>query len=90
MKEVKNEMCRLYYLIKQAEKNKDLTSIEEIIHRFEPKIKSSSKFIQNREREDLEQELKIRIVKAVDKFKTSKTPGFIEFVSKLSEDNDNN
>lgn len=77
-------MCRLYYHIKQA-KNRDLNSIEEIIHRFDPKIKKTSTFIDNHERENLEQELKIRVIKAVDKFKTAETPGFREFISHLSD-----
>lgn len=80
-------MCRLYYLIQQA-KTRDMESMNEIIHRFDPKIKNTSKFTGNHEREDLEQELKIRVVKAVDKFKTAETPGFREFVSDLSEQSD--
>lgn len=77
-------MCSLYYLIQQA-KTRDSDSINEIIHRFDPKIKNTSKFTRYHEREDLEQELKISVFKAVGKFKTAETPGFREFVSHLSE-----
>lgn len=73
-------MYRLYHHIQRA-KNHDLDSLEEIIHRFEPKIKKSSKFVNNHERESLEQELKIRIIKSVDKFKTTETPGFRDFIT---------
>lgn len=78
-------MCRLCRLIQRA-KNDDSNSINEIIQRFEPKIKNTSKLARSTEREDLEQELKIHVVKAVDKFKTAETPGFREFISQLSED----
>ncbi|GGJ97154.1 hypothetical protein GCM10007063_19460 [Lentibacillus kapialis] len=81
-------MRRLYYLVQHAKTN-DSESTKEIIHRFDPKIKQTSRFTGNFEREDLEQELRIRIVKAVDKFKTDDTPGFREFISDLSEKNSN-
>jgi hypothetical protein len=77
-------MRRLYHLVQRA-KTHDSESTQEIIHRFNPKIKQTSRFTKNFEREDLEQELRIRIVKAVDKFKTDETPGFREFVSHLSD-----
>lgn len=84
-------MCRLCHLIQQA-KNDDSNSIKEIIQRFDPKIKNTSKLVRDMEREDLEQELKIHVVKAIDKFKTADTPGFREFIdqfpksTKASED----
>lgn len=77
-------MCRLYDHVRQA-KLYDGESIKEIIYLFEPKIKKTSRFLGNVERKDLEQELRIRIVKAVDKFKTAETPGFREFISQLSD-----
>ncbi|WP_010531815.1 helix-turn-helix domain-containing protein [Lentibacillus jeotgali] len=81
-------MRRLYHLVQHAKTN-DSESTKEIIHRFDPKIKQTSRFTGKFEREDLEQELRIRIVKAVDKFKTDDTPGFREFISHLSEQNSN-
>lgn len=77
-------MSRLYELIQQA-KTRDLESIQEIMDRFDPKIKSASKLTKDCEREDLEQELRIHVFKAVDKFKTAETPGFREFISHLSK-----
>jgi len=77
-------MHRLYYLVQQA-KFSDMESITEIIRLFNPKIKQTSRFIDNFEREDLEQELKFQIFIAVIKFKTTETPGFREFIRQLPE-----
>jgi len=77
-------MYRLYYLIQQA-KFSDMESIIEIIHLFNPKIKQTSRFTDNLEREDLEQELKVQLFIAVNKFKTADTPGFREFIRQLPE-----
>jgi len=68
-------------------KLKDLTSlcaepnIEKLIEAFSPKIKKSLRNTAWQEREDLEQEIKIKIFEKCSLFKDAEVPGFIEFLS---------
>jgi predicted metal-dependent TIM-barrel fold hydrolase len=69
----------LYDLTRQA-RNNDPEAIRAILHLFEPKIKKSSRLIPHGNRDDVEQEIKEEIVKAIRRFDTSTTPGFWEFL----------
>lgn len=71
-------MSNLYRLVQDA-KRQDPKALGDMIRMFEPKIKQTSRFIPQSEREDLEQELRIQIVKAVERFDTKDTPGFWTF-----------
>ena len=76
-------MEELYYIARKA-KQQDPEAMSEILWRFEPKIKSSSRFVHPSIREDLEQELKTQVVKAVDRFDPQSTPGFWKFNDQLN------
>ncbi|MCM3732983.1 helix-turn-helix domain-containing protein [Fictibacillus nanhaiensis] len=71
----------LYNLVKEAKSNKEANG--KIIKQFDAKIKKSSKMLAPKDREDLEQEMKIQIIKIVDRFEEFQTPGFWEFMKKV-------
>lgn len=75
-------MTDLYHLLKRA-KNSDQEAVAEIIERFEPKIKKSSKIADFYYREDLEQELRIEILKLVHRFEDRSIPGFWKFLEDI-------
>lgn len=66
-----------------ADNINDEDTIEKIIALFEPKIKKSSRLIPEFDREDVEQELRIEMMKAIRRFNTSNTPGFLDFIEEL-------
>lgn len=66
-----------------ADNINDEGTIEKIIELFEPKIKKSSRSIPEFDREDIEQELRIEMMKAIQRFDTSNTPGFFDFIEEL-------
>lgn len=74
-------MSELYELIKRA-KNSDQEALNQIIKRFEPKIKKSSQIADYHYQEDLEQEMRIELLKLVDRFEFKQTPGFWQFLNK--------
>ncbi|MCM3598156.1 helix-turn-helix domain-containing protein [Metabacillus idriensis] len=74
-------MTGLYDLIIRA-KNSDQEALVQIIKRFEPKIKKSSQIANYQNQEDLEQELKIELLKLVERFEYKQTPGFWQFLNK--------
>ncbi|MFC7061721.1 helix-turn-helix domain-containing protein [Halobacillus seohaensis] len=57
-------------------KQGDETAIENVLSRFEPKIKKLSSTLPSSERADLEQELRIQLVRSVDKFNIEKLVSF--------------
>ncbi|MED0676542.1 MULTISPECIES: helix-turn-helix domain-containing protein [Aneurinibacillus] len=75
-------MATLYELAHKAREN-DPEALCAILHLFEPKIKKSSRFIPFRDRDDVEQEVKTEIVRALRRFDISATPGFWEFIESL-------
>jgi hypothetical protein len=77
-------MVRLYELTCQAQKN-DPEAVRAILYLFEPKIKKSSRCIPRYNRDDVEQEVKAEIVKALSRFETGNTPGFWEFIKSLKQ-----
>lgn len=66
---------------------KDLTSIcaekdiEKLIEAFSPKIRKTLRNTAWQEREDLEQEIKIKIFEKCTIFQNMEIPGFFEFLS---------
>ncbi|WP_375335792.1 hypothetical protein [Bacillus sp. WMMC1349] len=55
---------------------------DEVIDKFLPKIKKSLKNTSIQEREDLEQEIKIKIFEKLKVLTEIKAPGFFEFLDK--------
>ncbi|QSX24144.1 helix-turn-helix domain-containing protein [Priestia megaterium] len=53
---------------------------EEVLEMFEPKIKKSLLNTHFQEREDLEQEIKIKIYEKIDVLNDMYVPGFFEFI----------
>ncbi|MED4140176.1 helix-turn-helix domain-containing protein [Priestia megaterium] len=53
---------------------------EEVLQMFEPKIKKSLLNTHFQEREDLEQEIKIKIYEKIDVLTEMYVPGFFEFI----------
>ncbi|MCZ4248093.1 sigma-O factor regulator RsoA [Bacillus amyloliquefaciens] len=70
--------------------NKEKTDIDEmelLISRFSPMIKKKLSSTSYQEREDLEQELKIKIVEKADMLLCQEVPGFWEFILHLINEN---
>lgn len=66
----------LYELVKESRQNKQ--ALETIINLFEPKLKKSLTLTNYNEREDLEQELKCKLIKCILDYDVESTPGFWE------------
>lgn len=66
-------MGRLVILVRDVKKQKP-GAINEMIDLFEPKIKKSSRLAPLSSRADLEQELRLQIVKAVNHFEEPHAP----------------
>lgn len=56
--------------------------IEAILNRFNPQIKKALKNTSYQEREDLEQEIKLKILEKVNSLDIESPPGFWEFIKK--------
>ena len=63
--------------------NTDTDEMELLISRFSPMIKKKLSNTSYQEREDLEQELKIKIVEKGDMLLCQEVPGFWEFILHL-------
>lgn len=66
-------------LIEKA-KHQDLSALETIIHKFNPKILKLLHQTPFQEREDLKQELVVQIIEAVYKYDLQSIPSFWEFI----------
>ncbi|WP_019913616.1 helix-turn-helix domain-containing protein [Paenibacillus sp. HW567] len=73
-------MSNLLELMKKAQQ-KDNEAIEEIIHKFNPKIRKSLSQTSVQNRNDLRQEVNLKMIEAINKFDVESVPGFWEFVS---------
>ncbi|WP_144593644.1 helix-turn-helix domain-containing protein [Priestia flexa] len=74
-------MTTLYKLIERVKKD-DEKAVEELLQRISPKVKSAAQAACASEREDIKQELNVKIVQAAKKFSFEYTPGFWETVLK--------
>ncbi|GEN32356.1 putative FlaG/YvyC family protein [Cerasibacillus quisquiliarum] len=63
-------------------KQKIHNEVELIIEKFGPKIKNSLKNTHFQEREDLEQEIKLKIIEKLTDFKVKEVPSFWEIINK--------
>ncbi|MGM2818234.1 MULTISPECIES: hypothetical protein [Bacillus] len=60
-------------------------NFEVILSLFLPKIKKSLKNTPFQEREDLEQEIKLKIYEKIDVFDNFSAPGFFDFIEGVNE-----
>lgn len=72
-------MGELSYLTRDAKQQKP-EAMTQILRLFEPKIKKSSQFAPVACRDDLEQELRIQILKVIDRFEENEAPDFWQAV----------
>ena len=68
-------------LIKKAQEN-DTKAVESIIFRFNPKIQKSLLQTDFQNRNDLKQEVSIKMIEAIYKYDINSIPGFWEYVNK--------
>lgn len=73
-------MIDLFDLALQAQAHDEI-SREAFIQRFEPKVKHLSRFVPSQDRKDLEQELRMQMMRALDHFQCSQTPDFWTFIN---------
>ncbi|WP_079477453.1 hypothetical protein [Halobacillus salinus] len=69
-------MSNLYQFVKASQEG--VQTEERIIKAFEPKIKSSLRMTKQTNREDLEQELKVFVLRYVREYDIGRIPGLFE------------
>lgn len=69
-----------YKFVKVAQFYEDEKAIEIIIEAFNPKIKKSLMMTDTRNRDDLEQELHLKILEIIRRYDLNSTPGFFEYI----------
>lgn len=70
-------------------KQKEPEAILRILNQFEPKLKQSLFKTTLQEREDLKQELQIKLIKAMEQFDTTGIPGFFEYIKEKKDQEKN-
>ncbi|MDQ0207454.1 hypothetical protein [Alkalicoccobacillus murimartini] len=65
-------------MIKENKKNRQ----EELIRKMEPKIKKSVRTVPWQYREDVEQEIKMKVMESIEKVNTYDVPTFFEYTQK--------
>ncbi|MDA2384047.1 hypothetical protein PDN41_20255 [Bacillus cereus] len=63
-------------------------NFEVMVELFQPKIQQCIKHTPLREREDLEQELKLKIYEKINLMHNFSAPGFFEFIETVKKKND--
>lgn len=76
-------MAKLYELVKESKKNNKKLQI--LIDLFEPKIKKSLNLTDVKEKEDLAQELKCKLIICIQTYDIDSTPGFWELREKMNK-----
>jgi DNA-directed RNA polymerase specialized sigma24 family protein len=71
----------LYELVKEAKD--DNTALQTIINMFEPKLKKSIFLTNSNDREDLAQELKVKMVSYIKGYDIDSIPGFWEIKERV-------
>ncbi|GAA0359169.1 helix-turn-helix domain-containing protein [Bacillus horti] len=72
-------MYSLYNFILQAIE-KDIDASMHLIKQFEPKVNQSLRKTPYQERDDLRQELQLKLLEAIYQFKIQDVPGFFDYV----------
>ncbi|WP_221567364.1 helix-turn-helix domain-containing protein [Alkalihalobacillus sp. TS-13] len=75
----------LYGSVQKAKKKNDRSSIQHILERLEPKIKQTVISMERRYQEDVEQEVKLRVMEAVRGYDTDHLPTLKELLEKTKE-----
>ncbi|WP_010095429.1 hypothetical protein [Ornithinibacillus scapharcae] len=65
--------------------NQENQDIEHIIKKFELKIKKSTKYTHYQDQEDLEQEIKLKIIEKLTTTEFEEPPGFWSFLTEQSK-----
>ncbi|MDP4551489.1 helix-turn-helix domain-containing protein [Alkalihalobacillus macyae] len=71
--------ARLYALLQQAKQNED-EALELIFSQFEKKIEAELRQTPYEYRDDLRQELYVKILEAVEKYSIEEVPNFEQFI----------
>ncbi|KMM36594.1 helix-turn-helix domain-containing protein [Guptibacillus hwajinpoensis] len=71
--------ARLYTLLQQAKQNED-EALELIFRQFEKKIEAELRQTPYEYRDDLRQELYVKILEAVEKYSIDEVPNFEQFI----------
>ncbi|MDQ0482265.1 helix-turn-helix domain-containing protein [Guptibacillus hwajinpoensis] len=71
--------ARLYTLLQQAKQNED-KALELIFNQFEKKIEAELRQTPYEYRDDLRQELYVKILEAVEKYSIEEVPNFEQFI----------
>ena len=78
-------MDRLYLLLRKSQRN-DKKALLCILEQFEPKIRKSLCQTSKNNREDLYQELKLRVIKLINNYDLNSCPGLCEYISSKTAD----
>lgn len=70
---------RLYTLLQQAKKE-EKEGMSEILNQFEKKIEAELRQTSAQNRDDLRQELVLKVMEAVEKYKVEDVPNFEQFL----------
>lgn len=73
-------MSKLYSLIKKVREEEDKEAMGTIISKFKPRIRSSLTQTSRQEREDMQQEVYIKIMEVVYKYDIESTPSIWELI----------
>lgn len=71
----------LYDEVQKAKRN-DREAMERILERLEPKIKHTILSIEKKYQEDVEQEVKLRVMEAVRQYEVDDLPSLVEMLQK--------
>lgn len=75
----------LYELVKESKQSNQ--ALQTVIELFEPKIKKSLHLTEHKEKEDLAQELKCKLVSCIQTYDIDATPGFWEMRERIYKKN---
>ncbi|RBP86542.1 helix-turn-helix protein [Cytobacillus firmus] len=73
----------LYTLVKRSKT--DVQSMNRVIEMFSPKILSSLNQTNHQDREDLSQEIKMKLLLCIKNFDVENTPGYFQVMEQLKE-----
>lgn len=74
----------LYEMVRKAKRN-DTESMEEVLKKLEPKISHTVHSIEKRYQEDVEQEVKLRVMEAVRQYEIKEFPTFDQLLRKTED-----
>ncbi|GLY12627.1 helix-turn-helix domain-containing protein [Pseudobacillus badius] len=81
-------MIAVIMLLELVKKSKeDKQALQKIIELFEPKLRKSLTLTRYEEREDLEQELRCKLITCIRKYDIESTPGFWEMKERIKKNN---